>query len=871
MKRLLFFLVSLVGLTMWADTAPDAALTRLMRYIRNVETFNRVFPQEKVYLHLDNTGYFMGDSIWWKAYVVRTDSGRLSNLSRVLYVELVDPFGNVLELQKRPIEGGQAYGNLKMRKSLSDGFYEIRAYTRYMTNWDATGIYSRVVPVFQRPTEEGAYGEMKINRTFDDFRRQTYYMPDSLTRRERRSWRKDPPPEVTFYPEGGHLVRGLQSTVAFQVACKDTAAPDVTARLVDSRGDTISYLPTVREGRGLLVCTPDTARLRLCVPMHGQMYTFPLPTAEDTGCVLTVGATAPRTIPVEVAASPSLQGRLLGLSLMHGGNVLAFDTVRPGAEPAVRLFERADLPPGVHQLTLFDERGRIWAERLFFIAPPQAGGALPVEARFADNLIAPYRKMQLTLRGQPGTTLSLSVMDADATPTGHQANAATWLLLASELQGYVRDAAYYLEADDAAHRSATDLLMRVQGWRRYDWRMMSGNAPFVKRQPVEDSLYLYGRVEPRQLYGGGIFSTKRTRARAKQVDHVELSATLYNQQGYSMRGHTVTDSAGYYAFALPPCEGEWALLLSTRRDGKRINFRPTVDRLFSPEKKLYSYYETELLPLPQPRDYFRPDAPPTATAATEPSDIRLGTATVREKKPFEGKRDWEVSRRVASQHSHIHYDMDAIAEQYYDHGEEQPFIGTWLLQNPAIAAEYAKGRPVAVYVGLDGLSAILEPRVTDGWNHDDFPNRRVNDKQLEDLIAIDESELNNKIPKTLDEIREVYVTLDDEYVDLMYLRDLNHRHPIHVFVYPHYTFWRKAKGQRRTYFQAYNRPSTFRMTNYDILPPTTDFRRTLYWNPNVGLDAQGEATVEFWNNSRCDHVYLSIEGITPEGRPQLYR
>ena len=165
MKRLLFFLVSLVGLTMWADTAPDAALTRLMRYVRNVETFNRVFPQEKVYLHLDNTGYFMGDSIWWKAYVVRTDSGRLSNLSRVLYVELVDPFGNVLELQKRPIEGGQAYGNLKMRKSLSDGFYEIRAYTRYMTNWDAAGIYSRVVPVFQRPTEEGAYGEMKINRT----------------------------------------------------------------------------------------------------------------------------------------------------------------------------------------------------------------------------------------------------------------------------------------------------------------------------------------------------------------------------------------------------------------------------------------------------------------------------------------------------------------------------------------------------------------------------------------------------------------------------------------------------------------------------------------------------------------------------------
>lgn len=107
---------------------------KLKTFVRNIDNFNRLFPQEKVYLHLDNTGYYMGDSIWYKAYVVRTDSGRPSHLSHVLYVELVDPFGNVLEQQKRPIKDGQAYGNLKMHKSMTDGFYEVRAFTRYMTN-----------------------------------------------------------------------------------------------------------------------------------------------------------------------------------------------------------------------------------------------------------------------------------------------------------------------------------------------------------------------------------------------------------------------------------------------------------------------------------------------------------------------------------------------------------------------------------------------------------------------------------------------------------------------------------------------------------------------------------------------------------------
>lgn len=60
--------------------------SRILTYIQNVMNFNNAVPQEKVYLHLDNTGYFENETMWFKAYVTRTDRQAPSDLSKVLYV-----------------------------------------------------------------------------------------------------------------------------------------------------------------------------------------------------------------------------------------------------------------------------------------------------------------------------------------------------------------------------------------------------------------------------------------------------------------------------------------------------------------------------------------------------------------------------------------------------------------------------------------------------------------------------------------------------------------------------------------------------------------------------------------------------------------
>lgn len=115
-------------------------MTRVVSTTRHV-------VQEKVYLHFDNTGYFMGEKMWFTAYVVRADGHRPGVRSRVLYVELLNPSGDVVQRRKLKIDGrGHAHGDLSLDSLYGAGFYEVRAFTRYMSNWGAR----RVSPACSR-------------------------------------------------------------------------------------------------------------------------------------------------------------------------------------------------------------------------------------------------------------------------------------------------------------------------------------------------------------------------------------------------------------------------------------------------------------------------------------------------------------------------------------------------------------------------------------------------------------------------------------------------------------------------------------------------------------------------------------------------
>jgi hypothetical protein len=116
------------------------------------------------------------------------------------------------------------------------------------------------------------------------------------------------------------------------------------------------------------------------------------------------------------------------------------------------------------------------------------------------------------------------------------------------------------------------------------------------------------------------------------------------------------------------------------------------------------------------------------------------------------------------------------------------------------------------------------------------------------------------MPIFLDEIKSIFIM--DKFSDRnMDVNDVN------IYLYTHPTVSTESnKGLRKTYFQGYNVPSTFEMEDYSKLPPMEDFRRTIFWAPNVKTDKDGKAKIEFFNNSSCTQMYISAEGMTKEGR-----
>ncbi len=118
---------------------------------------------EKAYLHLDNSAYFLGDTLRLSAYVMDTDTKRLTDKSKVLYVDVVAPEGYIVEKRTYPLVNGRCAGDVYLRPLLLSGLYEIRAYTRYMQNDGQNNYFSQVVPVYEQ-VKNGQYADLAIRK-----------------------------------------------------------------------------------------------------------------------------------------------------------------------------------------------------------------------------------------------------------------------------------------------------------------------------------------------------------------------------------------------------------------------------------------------------------------------------------------------------------------------------------------------------------------------------------------------------------------------------------------------------------------------------------------------------------------------------------
>lgn len=807
-----------------------------------INRFNRRYPQERVFLHFDNTAYFENEIVWFKAYLLRTDNDRLGSLSKVLYVELVNPNGQVVETKKCMIENGVANGEfLLQRHADGDGFYQVRAYTRYMLNWGNDCVFSRVIPVFRQSAEKGDYSKRSIRMMGN-----SVFGGNALTGNEADTSRIT----VNFFPEGGQLVKGLESMVAFEVVNGKGQQVEAQGWLKVGK-EQKAPVATIREGRGVFSYTPTDGDASLELTFdNGKTHTYKLPQVSETGFVIRVDALQPNCVTWTVEKTQNVSNLATRTLLVHNGKATTVSS------PLLR----SDMPEGCSQLSLVDRNGAVLCSRMVFNFSGKHIGNISVTAQ--DSTAWPDKTISLDVKAEKFASVSMSVCDAETQLAAEAHNAATWLLLSSDLKGYIRNPEFYFESNDSVHLQAADLLMMVQGWRRYDIEAMDGLTEWTKRYPVEKQLLIDGQL--------------RSYSRRNKVNGANLSIDMNSRLGSRLTGEVTTDSTGYYVFTVPDCWGTWDMLMHTTLNDKDKRYYITVNRHFSPEVQGLSWYEANETSSITPDITFVTDQAHIDSIPMNLRVIWLQEVNVEAKRLWRNPRDFWEREDVGAKYASVKYNLIHVADELADKGEEPPTIIDWLKsKNPLfdgydnISGEEAKGDP---YSGLYGDGPTYGGKGIMWMANNTFVcGTSVPRAKGRNPAASSEGAYNKYIPFDISNVRSIYISnAKDDWKRFLHAENLEGKGLVSVFVYYYYGDARKLpKGYRRTNFEGYSFPEDYRqlmsLTGSDLAG--ADYRRTLYWNPDVRLDSDGNATISFKNNSTSRHMTVSAMGFTQDGKP----
>ncbi|MCQ2073562.1 MAG: hypothetical protein MJY96_10645, partial [Bacteroidaceae bacterium] len=555
------------------------ATAEIMRHAKDVHFFNKEFQQEKVFLQLDNTSYFQGETIWFKAFVVNASSMGRSE-SGVLYVELLSPTGVLLQQKKLKVIAGQADGFIKLtdtevkeardlrgEQPYPSGYYEIRAYTRYMLNFNHSIVYSRVIPVFKTPIVEGKYDQPVL-------------LASKHNRYDKRpEANKLKQVNVSYFPEGGRLLSRYPGRVAFKVTDEDGMPIDGELKVVIRSDDETIVAPVIHDGMGSFYVKNGKEITKCSFVCDGEEYKVNGPHVDDVGVSM-------RLDRIEDSLSVTIYNGLeyqyhqveneppVGVAVCCCGQILICQSSQLIGDSIKLTLPAADFPIGVCDVTVFDNYGSVLCTRHFFNYRDDF--SVPVlTASFDRNEYGPYEPISLSMtlsdgKGQPfRDRFCLSVRDGANIETAYHDNLATSLLLSSDLKGLVLNPQYYFESSNQEHRQAMDLLCMVQGWERYNFGMMDGSIPFKERYRKEKKLQLNGWVTG--------YTNKY-----KMIEdvHTFLSIAPLENDSLVFYGHYKTEQDGYFGFDINDFYGYSAIMVRLSKKNVLGKEKKMVNMIF---------------------------------------------------------------------------------------------------------------------------------------------------------------------------------------------------------------------------------------------------------------------------------------------------
>lgn len=472
LKRIPFINYCFVSLLVFAAFAFQSSEEDFTQFISSkLLHYRQILPSEKAYLHLDKPYYVAGDTLWFKAYLTEGSLHLADSASNLMYVDLIEQrSGKNAGLRRVHMEGGNGHGEFVLTDSIAPGAYIIRAYTNWMRNFEQAFFFQKDIYIFD-------YQE------------------------------NNSPPQATstdlqFFPEGGQLVAGINTRIAFKAVNAGGIGQEVTGFVLNQNKDTVTSFKSEHLGMGRFQFEPKAGDSfqAFVKEKDGKVREFSFPKVQEAGYTMLVdNLSSPSKMRVIAYARIPGKTEIPIHVVGHARGIVAFVARgKIGSRGLIMQLPTAELPDGITHLTLFDDQNKAVCERLVFINHSRSL-RVQINPSKADYKPRELVEVEVTVTDSVGkpveANLSLAVTDGgQILQQPHDQNIVSYLLLSSDLKGYIEQPAYYFDPAYSERKIRLDYLMMTQGWTRFRWEDILQDSIPAPGRFVEQGVTLEGEV-----------------------------------------------------------------------------------------------------------------------------------------------------------------------------------------------------------------------------------------------------------------------------------------------------------------------------------------------------------------------------------------
>ncbi len=764
-----------------------------------IKTYAEQYRQEKIYIHFDRSVYLPGDTVWYKAYLMADATP--SNISKNFYADFISEDGKLLLHSVAPITVSSAYGQFVIPEDYKNKLFHIRAYTKWMLNFDSAFYYEKDISVIQQKnTSPANNNSSKV--------------------------------QVTVFPEGGNLVNGIASVVAFKATDRFGIPVSIEGIVTDGEATITDSLRSLHDGMGRFVMIPEAGKSYYFSwkDNTGNVGRTIIPTAAANGIVLKAIPYKGKTnfwIERTKDCPPELQkltliATMLRQQVSKASIDLTKQTATSGSLPTDQL------NTGILQLTLFDTRGLPVAERIVFVNNHEYSVAATLTTPISDLNRRKKNQVEISLPDTLNFNLSVSVTDGGLQYDSSD-NIYSHLLLSSEVKGYVYHPAYYFSNQSDSVRSHLDLVLLTNGWRRYQWEQIAqGKLPALTYPRETNYMQVTGRV---------ILPGKSTLKPGEQLYLI-------------IRSKDPKDTTKSWMLVPVNADGHFIVKDLLIYDTAAIYHKLLLDR-----KKSSVFFDNGLLTGPRSL-HFSPD-PEKAKYA---DSLLYAAASVSYNHKFDSMKTADLTPVTVNTKikTHLQQVNDEYTSALFRGTQNSPYMfdvqedpGSKGVQN---ISRYIDQRIPGLATGGPGPGYYYRPRIdmrTGTYSASGLVSIYVNE------LEIDYQELQSILLSDVAYIkfyRSGSLAYTDEHAAL--------------FVYTRHGDGPDSSKLAHGLVSGYTWAKEFYSPDYSKSNPgVPDTRITLYWNPFIQTDAEHrKIKLDFYNNDTSKSMRIVLEGVAEDGR-----